>query len=421
MSRRLRDGLIIFVLTVVLLGVVEAGLRLVIPLNSGRPARRPGTEIAYQAHDRYLVALKPNLQRTATRPEERDPRPILWETNSHGFRGQELETNPDFRVVVYGDSNVQAVFSSLEDTYVERIEKYLGGHLSGKRVEAVNSGIVGSGPDQSVIRMTEHLPALRPNAVVLHFFADNDYGDAIRNRLFDVDADGNAVLTAFPREKDPLLVRAEAGADPEAPPDSARARFMNRFEILKRARWVVQQNRKKSREQEAGDLIRRYRSDVEDEFAVYQAKASKKYSHFFDHFDIDVAAEPASASAKAKIRLMRGILLEAKKQAAAHNVPLLVVVLPSVVDLTENSTLRFTDLRQFPEYQPTNLSEPVASACREFGIPVINLYDEFAKNNPGELYFQGTDNHWNEKGQDLAARLTADYIAKNFLPESIGR
>jgi len=62
-------------------------------------------------------------------------------------------------------------------------------------VEAINAGVSGFGPDQNLIRFTEEADIYRPGLLVFHVFADNDFGDIIRNRLFSLDADGSLMRT----------------------------------------------------------------------------------------------------------------------------------------------------------------------------------------------------------------------------------
>jgi len=58
-----------------------------------------------------------------------------------GYRGDELLTDSTPRVVALGDSNIQAVFSNLEDTFPKQLEKNLIAEL-GDKVEVVNAGVV---------------------------------------------------------------------------------------------------------------------------------------------------------------------------------------------------------------------------------------------------------------------------------------
>ena len=48
--------------------------------------------------------------------------------------------------------------------------------------------------------------------------------------------------------------------------------------------------------------------------------------------------------------------------------------------------------------------------------PHVNFFEPFMHNNPDTLYFKKDNNHWNDRGQDIAAQKTAAYITlKNLL------
>ena len=98
------------------------------------------------------------------------------------FRGDELAATNMTRIVVYGDSNVQAVFSTDANTFPEQLESLVSLEL-GRPVEVVNAGVIGYGPDHYLLRMTADLPLLQPDLVVITIFADNDLGDLLRHRL----------------------------------------------------------------------------------------------------------------------------------------------------------------------------------------------------------------------------------------------
>ena len=165
----------------------------------------------------------------------------------------------------------------------------------------------------------------------------------------------------------------------------------------------------------AREVIAGYLSVAKEEYDVYRRSAPRKFSHFVDHYDIDLAIHPHSASAQTKLRLFTAILREVKKITAMRGVELLVLIQPSVIDLTENVTLTYRDLQAYPDYRRDNLSTFVDKACLELGISRLNLFTVFQDNVPSDLYFKGGNDHWNELGQDLSAKATASYIEDNML------
>src|SRR5262249_15290013 len=143
-----------------------------------------------------------------------------------------------------------------------------------------------------------------------------------------------------------------------------------------------------------------------------------------DHYDIDLATNPDSASSKIKIALMEAVLKEVRKITSEKNVRLLVIIEPSIVDLTENYLFTYKDLQRFPDYRQDNLSHLADSMCARNEIDRIDLFDFFTKNSPGDLYFKDGDTHWNDRGQDLAAQVTAARLEgdiRNYLSNRVSR
>jgi hypothetical protein len=158
-------------------------------------------------------------------------------------------------------------------------------------------------------------------------------------------------------------------------------------------------------------------SDVlEEEFAVYKAAEPRKFSHFADHYDMDVAIDPDRESSRVKIRLMDGVIRKANAIARSQGVEFLVLIQPSAKDMTiSNSSFGYDHLEKYPSYRRTNLTDAVESICVSGDVNFVNLYPLYEKNSPEELFFEGGDDHWNDRAQLLAARYTAEYIAAHDL------
>jgi len=91
----------------------------------------------------------------------------------------------------------------------------------------------------------------------------------------------------------------------------------------------------------------------------------------------------------------------------------LVIIQPSSRDLTTNLTPNYTDFASYPDYRPSNLTTFMAELCDQQGIANINLWNVFANNEPENL-FLSADDHWSEAGQEMAARVTATYLLREY-------
>lgn len=412
MREKLYHIFIILLVTSALFILSEITLRVIFPEKNLQQSPPAPKDLAYQFNDDYLVSLKPNVQKTYIEREESIVKEIIWKTNKDSFMGEELEENPDVRIIVYGDSNIQARFLNIQDTFPARLGKYLEEHLD-KNIEVLNAGLIGFGPDQSLIRFSKEVDIYKPDIVVFHVFADNDFGDIVRNRLYELDADGNLAATSHEKKPDERLMEASEQKNPTA------ALFSSL--LIVRAAQTIHDRiwPQKHTETEHDDLISLYTSLLDAEYKVYKENKPRYFSHFADHYDLDVAVSPDSESAKVKVRLMEAVLKEAKRMAESKGVEFLVLIQPSVIDLTNNFLISYKDLQKFPGYQKTNLTDAVDNICKANNINRINLFNVFQKNNPGGLFFTGGNNHWNGKGQDIAAREVRRVILEKELLRNI--
>ncbi len=407
LKKNLRDTGIVVAITLIFVILCEGILRILFP-NVGPK------NSAYDFHPDYLVTLKPNVEKTYFGLLANDNTAVRWKTNAHGFRGAPLEENPDLKIMVYGDSNIQARFSSLKDTFSHRLETGLESRL-GTNVDVINAGVIGFGPDQSLLKFRKEAEVYRPNVVIFHVFADNDFGDLLRNRLFELAPDGKLVETPHERK---LLEDEKAMLVPDANAIS----LWSSLYLVQAARnfkknltWFISRpDSDKENPDKPGKILRHLAAKGEAEYAVYRDRKPRRISVLVDHYDMDVATDMGSESARTKIALMDQVLRKARDFAASKNIKFLVLIQPSSLDLTENLSPNHGDLAKFSGYRRNNISSAVEKICEGAGVGRINLFDIFMKNDPQTLYFKKADSHWSDRGQALAAEATADYLYREF-------
>lgn len=398
----LRDTIIIVAISLALLGVSEIILRIIFP-EKIKIAR----VLAYEFNKEYLVSLKPNIEKIFVRSPENGGNIINWNTNKDSFRGDDLKEAAQIRIIVYGDSNIQARFSKRENTFVYKLENYL--QKTGiKNIEVVNAGIAGFGPDQSLIRFTKEADIYDPDVVIFHIYADNDFGDIIRNRLFELDSSGNLVAVEHEKLIDKKLLKDQQLRVSRIVSSS----LINRA-VLKMFRIITQKDKKEDRREK---IITGLIDETEREYSVYRQSQPRYFSHFADHYDVDIALFPDAESSKTKIKLMDAVLKRAKSLANSKGIELLVLIQPSVIDLTKNFKISYDYLQKYSGYRRTNLTAAVEKICIANKINFVNLFNVFTRNNPENLFFKVNDNHWNDQGQDIAAKETALYINRRIIP-----
>jgi hypothetical protein len=102
-------------------------------------------------------------------------------TNSWGCRGPEPDLDVAFRVLVLGDSYMQAMFIGDAETPTVLLEKELRDAWK-VSVSVLNTGHLGYSPEQYYRTLLEYGDRFKPHAVVVSLFS-NDFGDAnaVRN------------------------------------------------------------------------------------------------------------------------------------------------------------------------------------------------------------------------------------------------
>lgn len=375
--------------------------------------------VAYEFNEDFLISLKPNIVKDFIREEENGGYKTRWKTNNDSFRGPSLRDNPTYRVIVYGDSNIQARFSGYTKTFTGQLARFLQEHGM-PDVEVINAGVAGFGPDQNLIRFSKEVDTYKPNLVIFHIFADNDFGDIIRNRLYRLDANGNLTRTDFNTTTDETLSLGESSKQFISQLLVVRA-VKKAISLLANAKLSGDLNdtdkqSELSPKQNREALVHLLLEIVEAEYSVYKESQPRKFSHFADHYDLDMALYPDQESSRTKTRLMEEVLKEANKLASTKGVSFMVLIQPSVIDTTTgNNILNYEYLREYPLYKRTNLTDAVEKICESHGIHSINLFNVFIENDPQYLFFRAGDNHWTDRGQQLAAEETARYINDHLM------
>jgi hypothetical protein len=360
----------------------------------------------YRLDPRYLYTLAPNTRTLFVHAPVNGGGRVLVTVDSDGFRGDELRRDGEPRIVVYGDSCIQADFSHLAETFTRRLEVRLSA-AAGRPVETVNAGVDGYGPDQALRRFQDEVRWLRPVGIVFTVFADNDFGDLVRNRLYRLEGgrlvEGGAVLAGSARRMFDPTGRQQG------------------FVLWRRLQHLVRRARHRPR-RTPEEKERRRQAAMARYLDLSEAMCRREYEesvvkrnpvisrYYKDHYDADLAFDPTSPAAVYKRRLLEAVLREVRKAAVTAGVRVLVLVVPSPVDVCDHYEIR-VDLQKHPGYDRRRLSSEVVAAARSAGLDAFDLFAPFRQAGARRLYYHppGQD-HWNAAGQDLAARLVSDRI-----------
>jgi hypothetical protein len=244
-------------------------------------------------------------------------------------------------------------------------------------------------------------------------FADNDFGDLIRNRIYRLDADGNLELNRYSLAPE-MRARMLEAAHPHG---------LHQLQLYRYAAkvWQLRQARRQGppRTWEEGLLaayidysLKRSQVDFQDYMADH-APIRVAADPFRDPYDADIALRPDLPSSRYKNALMEGVLVKLRDVAAKHAAGLILLILPSAIDVCDHYDIR-VEPREYPQYDRARLSTLVEEMAARHGILHLNLWHTF-QSDPACHYFRGGDGHWDEAGQAQAAQLLSALITHNGL------
>ena len=399
---RVRQCAIILLISSILFGSIEFGLRLFITAGSGGWG---GQSKPYKSHPKYLVHLNPNVEFEMKRTAINGGTSIVSKTNTWGFRGEYFERETDeIRVIVYGDSNIGAVFSAYKDTFVARLEAELEARTD-YSFQVINAGVAGYGPDQILLRIKDEIPIWNPDFVIVNLFADNDFGDILRNRLFYVsNKTGEIVNRGLPfTEKFVDYVR-----DLYVLKAIKTVWFM-----IAEAMGVTVESLDLPTRTEESMLDNLYQAIGEDYRAYFDRSLPRKV---WDHYDLDIALDPDSGSSQVKLMLMEKILSRMLLIASSqYKMPIVFMIQPSSRDISTNLELNYQKFESISDkYRRDNLVNSLESILKRLNADYISLFDSYVTNGRTPYYFLLDDGHWNDRGQELAAKLMAEHLLNTY-------
>lgn len=331
---------------------------------------------------------------------------VDFRTNSAGFRDveHELEKPPGvFRVVVLGDSFMEAGQVALESSFVRLLEARLGA----RRAEVINLGVSGYGTAQELLMLREEGLRYDPDLVLLALFPDND----LRNNHPELERR----LGFLPSRPFARLVE---GGEIEMFERESRTEYMN----------LAVQQRRLANKQKARTWWKRTLLHDRWERAVRATRATDRSRLGFDPniwlgiyaTRYDPSLGPGDATAEelegfwGESLEALGPLLAAVREAGARNgARLLVFTVPARAQVDT----RYAELLQ-SRYPTLALDPPAVNArivaeVAAHGVEILDLLPAFqAAHARGEvLHHVIDDSHWSEAGHRLAAELVAGALA----------
>ena len=386
--------------------------------------------VLLQRDTRYLYKYIPGARaRTAHIQPAGHPRgdTVLVAINSQGRRGETVSKDAStLRVMVCGDSFVAGEFSLMENSFVYRLEKELSARL-GRRVQVINGGVPGYGPDQESLVLEDQIDSLKPDLVIAAIYSINDFGDLVRNKLFALDRNGQLIR----RQPAPALdVALNKYFD--------QAKSLPRFQVVRRFKRLVATVRSSETVWKLKVLLHLRSATskyvpppapplptsteriqkwlalrVEEYRSTIDGQDNLVHNLLSDTYDADVSLALDSPSSLYKRALMARMMEWMESIASKRSIPMAFLIVPGAIDTSEWDVA--VDPAVFPGYRRSELTDILERIAKERHVPYLNLFQPFREHWREELYYHIPDDHWNTAGQKLAAALTADFIVRDQL------
>ena len=380
------------------------GLCLVAATGAELLVRRfsPIQGVIFQPHPRYLYAHVADARRVYRHPPEDGGRWVMVRTDAEGRRSGAFTTPGARRILVVGDSFISAEYSPEPERFVHQLGLALDER--GLRVDVINAGVTGYGPDQVVLYLEDTLSAFAPDLLIVGIFAGNDYGDLIRNKLFEVTGG----------ELRPRSVELDAAMVSQF----SRAAALSRFHLWRAARSVwtsVNADRSGDRAGASwADPVPGWLRARDAEYRDYLDNHRVR-NLLADDYDIDMSVDIEADSSRYKIQLMRAVLARIAALAEAQASQVLFLNMPNIVDACERYQIQ-VDTRTHPSYRRARLTTVTQQLAGSLGLHMINLYPVLATSDCAERFYTAPSNgHWNAAGQRESAAVAAGYIVDRGL------
>ncbi|HHY55234.1 MAG TPA: hypothetical protein GYA08_07335 [Chloroflexi bacterium] len=357
--------------------------------------------------------------------------------NSRGLRSPEAigydKPAGVFRILVLGDSYVEALQVALEESFPQQLAAALNAAGAGHngqpvRVEAINAGVSGWGTDQQLLWLREEGYKYQPDLILLAFFPGNDFMNnylplefanfgAVRKPWFALE-DGALVLHDYPF--DPEAARATArqlrAQRPVSTEDGVAASAERPL-----AAWGAWLHEHSALHRFLDPRLRAAAPGLAAQLARWgvldpgQESSDQAQGEGYIPVAYGVYAQPTTAEWESAFAVTGAIFAELRAEADRLGVPLraVLVTAPEQVDPARWPRI----LQQYPamQAQSWSLTQPAAIASQLLtaaGIPVLDLAPDFmtATAEGARLHF-AHDGHWTPAGQRQAAVMTGAWLS----------
>ena len=389
------------------LGAAELVLRSIVPLDPRSPSefRVPDPALGWvlEADANYVYQM---------------PEAVVHVSyNSQGWHDVEHEVKkPDgvFRILILGDSFMEAYSVELEDAFPRRVEALA--RSAGSNTEVINAGVAGYGTLQEYLMFEENGQLYAPDLVLLGFLVAND--------LMNNSAEIESLLGPGRAQRDarPFLNPDEPAAWMIIPGDfdGAQRRYVQQREFLANQRAKLTERVIALRM--LHETIRKIAKAEENPESGSSVEQRTIEAEELALLGVNYCGEPVEYT-RAWDTTER-ILSRLKSDVEALGAQLVVFTVPGLEEVSLESYEAVNGRIAFPEklcIEEAPGHQRLSQILTELDIEMIPLLPEFRRvmREDGALLYRLSDQHWNPDGHALAADLVVtELIKRDLLPIS---
>ena len=407
MARRLQNSLLALASIAFAVAGVECGLRV---RDYGSIARLSGEHVlrvpdpirgwvllpgrtAYQRTRDYGITVTINDKGLRDRPHEYAPAPSV------------------FRVVVLGDSFMEAYQVTLEQSLPYRLQEA----LAERGVEVVNLGVGGYGTTQAYLALREEGLRYAPDLVILAFFANDVLNNSHALQELLVGADD---LKSFGRPY-ARAARIDAEIEWEMPDPDRVQRYVakrraKRSGALRRILYFLEPT-------QVGHLFERGLASLLPRGGERHDPHVVLGWPFLSGFSPEYAAPGLDRVRYERLwdeawLVTRRMILETRRLARSAGAEFAILYVPTIVQVDPERRRRAEHEFSGLPFDHTRINRALARFCAAHRIPLLDPLDAFvAANRERPVFYQIEDHHWNAEGHAVATRELARFLDREGL------
>lgn len=329
--------------------------------------------------------------------------------NSRGWRDIERSAGPDshvYRILVLGDSYMEAYSLPLENAFHMRLEQLAG--TRDKPVETVNLGVGGYGTLQEYLVFRDYGARYHPRLVLPGFYVLND----VRNNSYGLEAP--MVRDSLKLMSRPFLVSAHPPEWRIKQVDYGRARRRFEAELARRSNPVARLAGSSTLVNASYAAAQRIAGALEraKDGPSRPDQTARRAAHMA-MYGVHYCSEPAQHAEGWETT--RAILTRLKRDVEAAGASLFVFSVPALEEVSYPSRgLEGLDAKICWEEAPGY--ERLRETLNGLGVDYLDLLPAFrAAHREGADLFLRSDRHWTAAGHDLAARLVLSELEERGL------